>query len=100
MQFRLGKINEIKYYFIAKRFERETMSKNLSKNIAAFDNFDIALFATVVGAPVGIVIARVGLDFFVSNQIKKKFFKAEGKTQKVLLVKSKLQSYKVTKTSK
>ena len=61
------------------------MSKNLSKNIAAFDNFDktlfvllkkscdvsIALFATAAGAPVGIVIARVGLDFFISNQIKK-----------------------------
>ena len=72
------------------------MSKNLSKNIAAFDNFDktlfvllkkscdvsIALFATAAGAPVGIVIARVGLDFFVSNQIKKNFSKQREKHKK------------------
>ena len=30
-QFRLNKINEIKYYFIAEIRERELMSKNLSK---------------------------------------------------------------------
>ena len=62
-QFRLNKINEIKYYFIAKIKERELMSKNLSKRIASFEYFDkslivlsvatgsisIASFATVIG---------------------------------------------------
>ena len=33
-QFRLHKINEIKYYFIAEIRERKLMSKNLSKYIA------------------------------------------------------------------
>ena len=39
-QFRLNKINEIKNYFIAKIRERETVSKRLSKYIAAFEYFD------------------------------------------------------------
>ena len=34
-QFRLNKINEIKYYFIAEIRERKLMSKNLSKQIAS-----------------------------------------------------------------
>ena len=33
-QFRLNKINEIKYYFVAEIKERELMSKRLSKYIA------------------------------------------------------------------
>ena len=70
-QFRLNKINEIKYYFVAEIKERELMTKRLSKYIASFDYFDksliflsvttggiaIASFATVIGAPVGIVSA-------------------------------------------
>ena len=65
-QFRLNKINEIKYYFIAEIKERELMSKRLSKDIASFDYFDkslivlsaamgsisIASFTTVIGTPV------------------------------------------------
>ena len=39
-QFRLNKINEIKYYFLAEIKERELMSKRLSKYIASFDYFD------------------------------------------------------------
>ena len=39
-QFRLNKINEIKDYIIAEIRERELMSKNLSKCIASFDNFE------------------------------------------------------------
>ena len=34
-QFKLNKINEVKYYFIAEIRERELMSKNLSKYIAS-----------------------------------------------------------------
>ena len=39
-QYRLNKINEIKDYIIAEIRERELMSKNLSKCIASFDNFE------------------------------------------------------------
>ena len=63
-QFRLNKINEIKYYFVTEIKERELMSKRLSKHIASFDYFDkslivlsvttgsisVASFATVIGA--------------------------------------------------
>ena len=42
-QFRLNKINEIKYYFVAEIKERELMSKRLSKYIASFDYFDQSL---------------------------------------------------------
>ena len=42
-QFRLNKINEIKYYFVAEIRERELMSKRLSKYIASFDYFDKSL---------------------------------------------------------
>ena len=78
-QFRLNKINEIKDYFVAKIKERELMSKRLSKYIASLDHFNkslivlsittgsvsIASFATVIGAPVGIVSARFGLSFSI-----------------------------------
>ena len=61
-QFRLNKINEIKYNFLAEIKEKESMSKRLSKYFASFDYFDkslivlsatsgsisIALFATVI----------------------------------------------------
>ena len=71
-QFRLNKINKIRDYFVAEIKERELMSKRLSKYIASFDYFDkslivlsittgsvsIASFATVIGAPVGIVSCK------------------------------------------
>ena len=85
-QFRLNKINEIKDYFIAEIKERELMSKRLSKYIASFDYFDKSLivlsvetgsistasFATVIGAPVGIVSASCSLAF---SGFVKKFLK-------------------------
>ena len=36
-EFRINKINETEYYFIAEIKEREQMSKGLSKYIASFD---------------------------------------------------------------
>ena len=39
-QFRLNKINEIKYYFLAEIREKELISKNISKYIASLDYFD------------------------------------------------------------
>ena len=73
-QFRLSKLNEIKYYFIAEIKERELMSKILSKYISSFDYFDKSLtvllatsgsisivsFATVIGTPVGIANEYLG----------------------------------------
>ena len=65
------------------------MSKRLSKYIASFDYFDkslivlsvttgsisIASFATVIGAPVGIISASFSLSFLISTGIVKKLLK-------------------------
>ena len=88
-QFRLNKINKIKGYFVAKIKERELMSKRLSKYIAFFEYFDkslvvlfattgsisIASFATVIGAPVGIINLSFSLAFLISTGIIKKLLK-------------------------
>ena len=88
-QFRLNKINEIKDCFIAEVRERELMSKNLSKYIASLDYFDkslivlsvatgsvsIASFATVIGAPMGIMSASCSLTFSITTRFVKKFLK-------------------------
>ena len=88
-QFRLNKINEIKGYFVAEIKERELVSKRLSKYIAFFDYFDKSLivlsvitgsisfasFATVIGAPVGIISASFSLAFSISTGIIKKLLK-------------------------
>ena len=86
-QFRLNKINEIKDYFLAEIRERELISKNISKYIASLDYFDkslnvlsiisgsisIASFATVIGAPVGIIGASCGLTFSITSLFIKSF---------------------------
>ena len=86
------------------------MSKRPSKYIASFDYFDkslivlsvitgsisIALFATVIGVPVGIVIASFSLACSITTGIVKKLFKTRNKTKKhnkiVMLARSKLNS--------
>ena len=87
--FRLSKVNEIKDYFVTKIKERELMSKRLSKHITSFDYFDnslivlsvttgsisIASFATVSGAPVGMVSASFILAFSIFTGIMKKQLK-------------------------
>ena len=94
-QFRLNKINEIKDYFIAEIKERELMSKRLSKYIASFDYFDkslivlsvatgsisIASFATVIGAPAGIIGASCGLTFSNTSGFVKIIRNKKKKTQ-------------------
>ena len=76
-QLWLNKINEIKDYLLAEIRERELISKNLSKYIASFEYFNksliflsvvassisIASFATLIGAPAGIMGASCGLTF-------------------------------------
>ena len=116
-QFRLNKINEIKDYFVAETKERELMSKRLSKYIASFEYFDkslivlsvttgsisIASFATVIGAPVGIISASFSLAFSISTGIIKKLLKTTRNKKKkqnkiVMLARSKLNSIE-SKTS-
>ena len=86
-QFRLNKINEINDYFFAEIRERELISKNISKYIAALDYFDkslnilsllsgsisIASFATVIGAPAGIIGASCGFTFSITSGFVKNF---------------------------
>ena len=117
-RFRLNKINEIKYYSVTEIKERELMSRRLSKYIASFDYFDksliilsvatrsisIASFATVIGAPVGMMSASCSLAFPVTTGILEKLLKTtrnKKKTHKkiVMLVRSKLNSIE-SKTSK
>ena len=87
------------------------MSKRLSKYIASFDYFDkslivlsvttgsisIASFATVIGAPVGMVSASFSLTFSISTGIKKNLLKTIRNKKKkhnkiVMLARSKLNS--------
>ena len=95
-QFRLNKINEIKDYFLAKIRERELISKNISKYIASLDYFvkslnvlsilsgsiSIASFATVIGAPAGIIGANCSLTFSITLRFVKKFLKTIGHKKK------------------
>ena len=88
-QFRLNKINEIKDYFLAEIRERELISKNISKYIASLDYFDkslnvlsilsgsisIALFATVIVAPAGIIGASCSFTFSITSGFIKRFLK-------------------------
>ena len=110
-QFRLDKINEIKDYFVVEIKDRELMSKILSKYIASFDYFDkslivlsvttgsisIASFATVIGAPVGMMSASFSLAFSITTGFVKKFLKTIRNKKKkhnkiVMLARSKLNS--------
>ena len=94
--FRLNKINEIKYCFVAEIKERELKSKKLSKYAASFEYFDkslivlftttgsisIALFATVIGAPVGIGSARFIGEFSIFTGIVKQLLKTTRNNKK------------------
>ena len=110
-QFRLNKISEIKDYFLAEIRERELISKNICKYIASLDYFDkslnflsilsgstsIAPFATVIGAPTGIIVANCGLTFSITSGFVKTFLKATINKKKkhnkiVMLGRSKINS--------
>ena len=109
--FRLQKINEIKYYFVAEIKERELMSERFSKYIASLDYFDKSLivlsvttssvsitsFATVIGAPAGMVSTSSSLAFSITTGIIKELLKiTRNKKIKhnkiVMLARSKLNS--------
>ena len=110
-QFRLNKINKVKYYFLTEIRERELISKNISKYIASLGYFDkslnflsilggsisIASFANVIGAPAGIIGASCGLTFSITSGFVKKFLKIIRNKKKkhnkiVMLARSRLNS--------
>ena len=86
-QFRRNKINEIKDYFLAEIRQRELISKNISKYLASLDYFDKSLnilstlsgsisnasFATVTGAPAGIIGTSCGFTFSITSGFEKSF---------------------------
>ena len=95
MQFRLDRINKINTYFIAEMGERKKMNKILGKYTAIFDyvcktllvmsatsgNVSVALFATVIVAPVGTTMSNQILMFSVSNAIRKELLKSMKKKE-------------------
>ena len=110
-QFKLNKVNEIKNYFLTEIRERELISKNINKYVASLDYFDKSLnvlsilagsisiesFATVTGAPAGIIGASCGLTFSITSGFVKKFLKTIRNKKKkhnkiVMLARSKLNS--------
>ena len=86
-KFRLNKINKIKEYFHSEIQERKTMSKKLSKYIAAFDYIDKTLivlsatsgvisiisFTSVIGVPAG--LASFTLVFSLTTGTIKRLLK-------------------------
>ena len=86
-QFSLNRINEIRDYFVAE-IKKELMNKILSKYFASFDYFyksltvlfvttgsiSITSFATIIGAPVGIVSESFSLAFSISTRLIKKIY--------------------------
>ena len=92
-KFRLNEINKIKDYFNSEIKERKTISKKLSKHIAAFDYVDkifivlsasfgtlsIISSATVVGIPIGLAGASFTVIFSLTTGIVKKLLKVTRK---------------------
>ena len=85
----LNEINKVKDYFNSEIQEKNGMSKNLSKDIAAFDYFDktiivlsatsgaisIISFTCVIGVPAGIASASFTLIISLTTEIIKKLLK-------------------------
>ena len=110
-QFRINKINEIKDYFLAGIREKKLISKNFSKYIASLDYFNktlnvlsilsgsisIASFASVIGAPAGIIGASCGFTFSITSGFIKAFIKTMRNKKKkhnkiIMFARSKLNS--------
>ena len=96
-KFRLNEINKIKDYFSSEIQERKTMSKKLSKYIAAFDYIDWTLivlsatsrgisiisFTSVIEIPAGIASASFTLAFSLTTGIIKKLLKVTRNRNKI-----------------
>ena len=95
-KFRLHEINKIKDYISSEIQERKTMSKKLSKYIAAFDYIDktlVVLFATrggisiisvttVIGIPARAASASFTLIFSLTTGMIKNLLKVTKKEEK------------------
>ena len=95
-KFRLNEINKIKNYFNSEIQERKTLSKKLSKYIAAFDYIDKTLiilsaanggiiiisFTSVIGLPVGLASASFTLIFSLTTGVIKKLLKVTRKKRR------------------
>ena len=93
--FRRNEINKIKDYFNSEIQERKTMSKKLSKYIAAFDYIDktlivlseasggisIICFTSVIGVPAGLASASFTLVFPSTTEIIKELLKVTSKNK-------------------
>ena len=110
-KFRLNEINKIKDYFSSEIQERKTVSKKLSKYIAAFDyinktlivlsatsgGISIISFISLIGIPAGIASASLTLVFSLTTGVINKLLKVTRKKKKkhnkiIMLAKSKLNS--------
>ena len=110
-KFKLNEIDKIKDYFSSDIQERKTMSKKLSKYIAAFDYIDKTLtvlyatsrgisiisFTNVIEILAGLATVSFTLVFSLGTGIIKKLLKVTRKKKKkhykiVMLAKSKLNS--------
>ena len=110
-KFRLSEIIGTENYFHQEINQRKSCSKKLNKYVTAFDYIDkilivlsatisgvlIISFASIVGAPVGIVSASFTLVFSLTTRIVKKLLnitrnKKKMHDQIVMLAKSKLNS--------
>ena len=97
MQFTYNKVDK-KDFLVTKACKREETSKTLIKYMEVFNYFDknflvlsatsggiyIALFATVIGTPVGITNTTLNLVFSISNGIIKKKMRKKKKKHKKL----------------
>ena len=76
-RFRLTKINEIEYYFLDEMRERELISKNLSKYIAALEYFDESLD----------VLSILSGSISIASEFVKRFLKTiRNKKKRVVLL--------------
>ena len=108
-KYRLDEINKIKNYFNAEIKDRKDIIKKNSKYIVAFDyagklfiilsasfgTLSIALYATIVGIPVGIAGASLTLIFTVTTSVVKTLLNITRKKKKkhnkiIALARSKL----------
>ena len=92
-KLRLNGTNKIKYYFNTEIQERNTMSKKLSKHIAAFDYIDktltvlstkdgrinIIFYTSVIGVPAGLASVSLTLVFYLTRGILKELLKVTRK---------------------
>ena len=98
-KFGLNEINRITDYFNSEIQETKTMSKKLSKYIAAFDYIDKTLivssatstgisiisFTSVIGIPAGIASPSFTLVFSLTTGIIKKLLKVTRKKRKNII---------------